>query len=237
MKTAKAKHIHTFLWLSLVCLHLVLGSCKKDTDPKPGDVGSVTDVEGNVYQTVTINGLTWMTENLRVTRYRNGDNIDHLAGSDAWTNAQAGAYCHYENAESNALRYGCLYNWSAVNDARGLAPAGWHVASFTEWENLMETAGGRELAGGALKQEGTSEWEAPNLGASNTLHFNALPAGLRDEAYTAPFYHAGLGGYWWTSTNYDILNASCWYVLHDEASIFESLNGKNCGLSVRCVKD
>lgn len=222
----------------ILLLSLALFSCKKDAGKENDIYGQVTDVDGNVYKTVTINGLTWMVENLRVTHYRNGDEVINIISGEDWPYADDyGAYCYYNNDESVGVKYGCLYNWQAVSDARGLAPQGWHVADFLEWERLLEAAGGREIAGGVLKSEGSSVWESPNVGATNALHFSALPGGLRDEAYLSPFYHVGTGGYWWSSTSYDNLNASCWYILNTEATLFEVLCGKNGGLSVRCVKD
>lgn len=221
----------------ILLVSILLISCNKDTEKDDDIYGQVTDIDGNVYKTVTINGLTWMVENLRVTHYRNGDEINNIINGQDWPYAADGAYCYYNNDQSLALKYGCLYNWESVSDARGLAPEGWHVADFLEWESLQAAAGGRDAGGGVLKSEGSSVWESPNTGATNALHFSALPGGIRDGAYLGPFYHIGKGGYWWTSTSYDNLNASCWYILNSEATLFEVLTGKNCGLSVRCVKD
>ncbi len=226
-----------FVMTGMLTLTLLLSSCNKETDEKPDGFGEVTDVEGHVYQTVTINGLTWMTGNLRVTSYRNGEPVNPVTDGNAWAYTQEGACCYYENDENNAAKYGCLYNWQAVNDPRGLAPEGWHVATFTEWENLREAAGGSQAAGGVLKSAGTTLWLAPNTGATNNLQFSALPAGLRDCTASGPFYEAGRGAYFWTATSYDALNASCWYVTFESSELYESLNGKGCGLSVRCVKD
>lgn len=136
------------------------------------------------YNAVTICCQSWMTKNLDVTTYRNGDPIPQITDPTAWTNATSGAWCYYDNLAANGTTYGKIYNWYAVNDPRGLAPEGWHIPTFTEAQTLIDCLGGSTAAGGKLKDIGTTHWTSPNTGASNTSGFRALGGGYRDFNYT-----------------------------------------------------
>ena len=97
---------------------------------------SVTDIDGNVYQTVEMGDQLWMAENLKVTHYRNGDEISTGYSNSEWANLSTGAYAVYDDNESNADAYGYLYNWYAV-ETGNLAPEGWHVPTDAEWTGLI----------------------------------------------------------------------------------------------------
>jgi hypothetical protein len=99
-----------------------------------GETGTMSDYDGNIYRTIKIGTQWWMAENLRVTRYRNGNAVPKITDNSAWTTLTSGAYCTYNSDETKAAIFGRLYNWYAVSDARGLAPAGWHVPSDAEWK-------------------------------------------------------------------------------------------------------
>ena len=114
------------------CL-VVFMSCKKNDDKNP--VNS-TDTSGVSYPTIKIGNQDWMAENLKVTRYRNGDEISHVTDNISWNNLSASAYCNYDHDVGNASNYGVLYNWYAVNDSRNIAPIGWHVPTDEEWKTL-----------------------------------------------------------------------------------------------------
>jgi uncharacterized protein (TIGR02145 family) len=128
---------------------------------------TVTDIDGNLYQTVTIGGRIWLAGNLKVTHYRNGDPISNVTDNGVWGNLTTGAYCAYGNDSTNIAPYGLLYNWYSVSDGRGLAPAGWHVATDTEWQQLELTLGMSQAdvdaiasargttEGGKIKEAGT----------------------------------------------------------------------------------
>lgn len=146
-------------------------NCCSDCPP------TVTDYDGNVYQTVLIGDQCWMMENLKVTHYRNGDPIPHVTDGVTWGNLTSGAYCNYNNDEGNVATYGRLYNWYAVDDSRNIAPAGWHVPSDAEWQTLVDYLGGDAVAGGKMKEAGTTHWASPNTGATNESGFTALPGG------------------------------------------------------------
>jgi uncharacterized protein (TIGR02145 family) len=121
----------------------------------------------------------WMAENLRVTHYRNGDAILKISDNNEWTQARSGAYSDCDDNEQIIELFGRFYNWFAVVDNRGLAPAGWHIPSDAEWQRLVDYLGGESVAGGKMKKPGTEYWRTPNIGATNESGFSAQPAGDR----------------------------------------------------------
>jgi len=154
--------------------------------------GTVTDIDGNVYETVVIGDQLWMAENLKATHYRNGDAL-----VDGFVHSMIeGAYTNYDDDPSNSNIYGKLYNWYAVDDERGVCPEGFHVPSDDEWTILTDYLGGWEVAGGKMKTIGTIEggdglWYSPNTGATNESGFTGLPAGYL-YGNPSPFY-SGMG--------------------------------------------
>jgi uncharacterized protein (TIGR02145 family) len=141
---------------------------------------TVKDFEGNVYKTITIGTQTWMADNLRTTKYRNGDAIPEVTDSSAWINLITGAYCNYNNTRNNdtIVSYGRFYNLYAVTDNRNICPTGWHVSTDAEWTTLTDYLGGASVAGDKLKEKGTTHWESPNAGATNEIGFTALPGAI-----------------------------------------------------------
>jgi uncharacterized protein (TIGR02145 family) len=113
--------------------------------------GAVNDIDGNTYKTIVIGTQTWMAENLKTTKYRNGDTIPTNLTNAAWSDATTGAYAIYNNDAANNTIYGKLYNWYAVTDSRNICPVGWHVPSDSEWTTLVNYLGGALVAGGKLK--------------------------------------------------------------------------------------
>jgi len=195
----------------------------------------VMDIDGNGYHAVTIGSQTWLTSNLKVTKYRNGDPIPNITDGSEWGNLTDGAYCDYENKSSNSDIYGRLYNWYAVDDNRNLAPEGCHVASKTEWEEMINFLGGEDIAGGKLKQTGTSLWQSPNKGATNESGFTALPGGGR--GFENVFSNQGIDCSWWTSSENQATTAYGKYVVFSTTSSFGYSSGKENGSYVRCIKD
>jgi len=207
---------------------------------------SVTDYDGNVYNTVSIGTQVWMKENLKVTHYTNGDNVTNISDGDAWANLTTGARCYlYNDSVTYAPVYGALYNWFAVNDNRKLCPAGWHVPSDAELnilviylDHTVDTTAmdwsGTDI-GGKLKEAGTLHWNFPNIGATNTSGFSALPAGGR--GFNGLFGGLGETEDWWSSTAYDDTTALKRYLHYYTAQIERSNWYKTCGFSVRCVFD
>jgi uncharacterized protein (TIGR02145 family) len=200
---------------------------------------TVSDVDGNVYNTVQIGAQCWTQSNLKVSKYRNGDNISTGLGNTVWSNTTSGAYAIYNNDPVNDGLYGKLYNHFAAMDSRGLCPTGWHVPTDGEWTTLETFLGGSSVAGGALKSTVTQPtpggWLAPNSGATNSSGFAAGPGGKRDSdgAYTL----LGTHGYWWSSSTSGF-NGWYRYLGYNGGGIYRLLNvDRRGGYSVRCVKD
>jgi uncharacterized protein (TIGR02145 family) len=217
--------------------------------PCTGGSGSVTDVDGNSYNTVTIGTQVWMKENLKASKYRNGDAIPTNLDNAAWINTTTGAFAIYNNDAANNTTYGKLYNWYAVADPRGLCPAGWHVPTDHDWQILTKyldpaadttqccsnTAGGKMKSTGTL-QAATGYWQDPNTDATNSSGFTGLPGGGR--AFNGPYFAFSQYGYWWSSTVGPNLNG--WSrTLNNISSIsYRYLyDYKTDGFSVRCLKD
>ncbi len=231
------KKISLILFVMLGIFFMISTGCKKKTDPVPEPV-TVKDIDGNVYHLVTINSQVWMVENLKTTKYRNGDAIPAVTIDSLWNKQAAtstGAYCNYNINGASIAVYGHLYNWYAVNDPRGLAPAGWHIASKTEWEALTTFLGGDTLAGGKLKETGTLNWLSPNTGATNSTGFTAVPGGFR--IYSGKSEMFGAFGVWWTSTPADDFSALNCGMFNDNAGALISANRKANGCSIRCIRD
>jgi uncharacterized protein (TIGR02145 family) len=200
---------------------------------------TVSDVDGNVYNTVQIGAQCWTQSNLKVSKYRNGDNISTGLGNTVWSNTTSGAHAIYNNDPVNDGLYGKLYNHFAAMDSRGLCPTGWHVPTDGEWTTLETFLGGSSVAGGALKSTVTQPtpggWLAPNSGATNSSGFAAGPGGKRDSdgAYTL----LGTHGYWWSSSTSGF-NGWYRYLGYNGGGIYRLLNvDRRGGYSVRCVKD
>ncbi len=195
----------------------------------------ITDIDGNKYQTVWIGNQLWMAQNLRTTTYRNGTPIPHVTDNTEWSGLTSGAWCWYDNSTSYEQPYGKLYNWYAVNDISGLCPSEWRVPTESDWTTLADFLGGVGLAGGKMKEAGTSHWDSPNTGATNETGFSGLPGGGRDEA--GLFHNTGSAGYWWSS----IEQSGTFAWLRNLSSNDDNLDNtlfflKKSGLSVRCLK-
>ena len=199
---------------------------------KLANSGTVTDIDGNVYNTVTIGTQIWMVENLKTTKYNDGTSIPNVTDYTEWGALTTGAYCWYNNNASNKSPYGALYNWYSVNTGK-LAPVGWHVPTFAEWTTLNTVIGG---VAGKLKETGTDHWASPNTGATNETGFTALPGGSRNGGYLAAFTGLGLSGYWW-STRDDNTGGAGEALMYNFDVISQYASVKWIGSSVRCVKD
>lgn len=197
---------------------------------------TVTDIEGNVYNTVVIGTQTWMLEDLKVTKYNGGVPIPCKMDKKAWPD-YSGSYCWYNNEEIYKTTNGALYNWAAINTGN-LAPKGWHVPSAAEWQILIDYLGGEKIAGGKLKEAGTSHWTGPNEGADNSSGFTALPGGSRiggDGMFD--FLWLGIGNSWWTSSKKSYLKSMCVTVSNKNSKVKVDAAEQTWGLAVRCLKD
>jgi uncharacterized protein (TIGR02145 family) len=148
--------------------------------------------------TIVIGTQQWMSKNLDVAFYRNGEQIPQVTDPAEWAGLTTGAWCYNFDDVTQGSNYGKLYNWYAVNDPRGLAPQGWHIPSDTEWTILESTLGGSSVAGGKMKEAGMLYWTNPNTGANNSSGFTGLPGGSRNSY--GMFGVFGNNGYWWSST-------------------------------------
>jgi uncharacterized protein (TIGR02145 family) len=211
---------------------------------------TVTDYDGNVYKTVTIGKQVWMVENLKTTKYRNGDLIRTTtpATLDISSETTPKYQWTYGGNESNVATYGRLYTWYAVTDSRNVCPAGWHVTSDAEWMTLTDylTNNGYGYGGSgsdiAKSLAATSGWTidetAGTVGndqaSNNSSGFTALPSGSR--SYDGTFGDVGFG-IWWSSTEYSTTSACNRYIYYNNSSVHGNDNSKRTGFSVRCVKD
>jgi len=198
--------------------------------------GVVSDVEGNNYSTIQIGTQTWMAENLKVGKYRNGDAIPYIGNTGNWSIQSAGAYTYYDSDPTNNVVYGKLYNWFTTQDPRGLCPSGWHVPSHNEWIVLTNFLGGNAVAGGKMKSTAPNTWILPNVDATNSSGFSGLPGGFRSNQETS--YNKGDYGFWFSSTEY---TSSAAWIRHLESisgkMITDDFTFKVIGYSIRCVKD
>lgn len=204
----------------------------------------VFDFDGNAYSSVVIGQQEWMTTNLHVLHYRNGDPIPTGLTDAAWGSTTSGAVAVYNNIDSNLDTYGGLYNWYAVTDTRGLCPTGWHVPSDAEWTNLMAfadpstntTCGScfqSSLAGGPLKS--AFQWNSPNTGATDLYGLSLTGGG--DKVSSGGYLNQGNQGYYWSATASSSTNA--WYrrFSYNNTNVGRLNDSKLDGFSVRCLKD
>ena len=215
---------------------------------------TVTDIDGNIYRTVTIGTQTWMAQNLKVTKYNDGTSIPLVTDGNLWATPLTPGYCWYNNDESGFRElYGALYNWyvldSAISGGRKVCPEGWHLPDNSEWTILTEFLekngygygnSGNDVAKSMASSTGwTADLIPGNIGNSqeenNRSGFDAPPSGYRDFDGTFD----SIGGYcgWWCSMQYDADNAWSQVLIYcsDNAGIYEY--SKQVGFSVRCIKD
>lgn len=216
--------------LALLLVVIFVCSCNPPSN-NPSGCGTVTDIDGNVYQTVQIGTQCWMTENLKVTKFRNGDAIPNVTNDTTWFNLTTGAYCDYNNNPANGATYGKLYNWFAVNDSRNIAPVGWHIPTDAEWATLGAYLGDSLVAGEKLKVTASN---SPAWDGSNSSGFSALPTGDRQFG----FMNIGTATHFWTSTVYPVSGAAWGRFLYSGNPYLQRDGYMNIdGHSVRCVKD
>lgn len=194
--------------------------------------------DGQTYKIVQIGNQTWMAENLRYS-----GNIPNITDNDNWINNKTGAWCYYNNDPANGIVYGKLYNKYAISNTN-VCPAGWHVPSDAEWTTLTDFLGGNVVAPFKMAYPGTQYWPSPNLYATNSSCFSALPGG--DRNYDGTFDFIGLSVFWWSSTPsfegignlppaYNWTRRLVFNV--DRVGLLRNNYDDTFGASVRCVKD
>ncbi len=218
--------------------------------PCPG-APTVTDIDGNVYNTVQIGNQCWMKENLKTTTYNNGTPIPNVTDHDEWLDLTTGAYVWYDNDISWKDSYGALYNFFTTVDPNGLCPIGWHVTTNEEWKDLTDYIGGtnspqgNELKscrqvnsppGGGCKTSEHPRWEENNYDwGTDDYGFSGLPGGYR--SYNGNFFDTGYNGSWWSSKEFSSGDAHGRCLIYLYGSVGGTLATKQVGYSVRCLRD
>jgi uncharacterized protein (TIGR02145 family) len=236
-------------WISYLVLNIliavVLSSCRKKEDDNNL---TITDIDRNVYHTITIGAQVWMVENLKTTRYSDGSEIPLVNTTSTWDAliSTSKAYCWSEDDISNRDTYGALYTWAAAingstsdisktGDIQGACPTGWHVPSDAEWTELELYLGGSSGAGIKLKEAGNDHWYYPNIPGSNESGFTGLPGGFR--WYDGLFNTFTEHGYWWSSSEYSETTAYYRNLTNNYANVYRNYANKEIGFSIRCLKD
>jgi len=237
-------------FFSLFFLLTAIVSCKED---EPIEIvkesGTLTDIEGNVYNTIKIGNQWWMAENLKVKKFRNGTNLTSIQTSSDWSAMESAAYCAFDNNNQNIATYGLLYNWFAVADINQIAPEGWHVPTDDDWKELenylgmsvseTDNFGWRGTnAGDQLKVEAPKGWTVyGSVWGDNSSGFTALAGACRlfDGRWAEPGLFAT--GFWWTGTEYSSSEAYYRYLDKKNSGIYRSHTYINYGFSIRCVKN
>lgn len=196
---------------------------------------SIMDVDSNFYNIVQIGEQVWLAEDLKTTRFNDGELIPLVPGHSVWVGISTPAYCWYGNDSVKfSFPRGKLYNWYAVSTGK-ICPIGWHVPSNQEWTALSRFLGGDSIAGGKLKTPGTIFWRIPNKGATNSTGFSSFPGGYRNGS--GIFLYGTIFNNWWSSDEITSEAASGWYVYHAETVLYHQITLKMFGYSVRCIKN
>ena len=187
-----------FLLLLLTIAFYSITVAAQDENPNAGM--PVRDLDGNVYRVIMTESGVWMADNLKTFKFNDGTPIPINRDRKGWDKIKSPAYGWYSSDVKYCETYGAIYNWYAVSTGK-LCPAGWHVPTEEEWNDLMDYAGTPQKSGdnpAKLKEAGTAHWKAPNTGATNEVYFNALPAG--EISYFYSDAEPGTMTNWWTST-------------------------------------
>ncbi len=217
--------------VSLLSLSISLKSIAQESTE------TVQDIDGNIYKIITIGEQVWMKEDLKTTKFSNGDSISTTTPATLdITNEPTPKYqWAYDGNKSNVEIYGRLYTWYAATDDRNICPTGWHVPTVADWSTLTTYLVSEYVAGGKLKEKGIIHWKSPNTGATNESGFTALPGGYRYGNGT--FYDIGVTGNWWSSTEVSTNNAWCYTMYNNLRNVNKHYGKKTNDLSIRCVRD
>jgi uncharacterized protein (TIGR02145 family) len=199
-------------------------------------IETVLDGDSNVYPYVTIGTQQWLISNLKTTKYIDGVVIPNITDNGLWAADTTGAYCWYNNdLATYKADYGALYNHYAISNAHGIAPMGWRVATNTDFTTL-QTYLGITLAGGKMKEVGTSHWQTPNTGATNETGFTAVGSGIR-FGVGGTFSQILQYGTWWASTLNGLTHANIFWSAYTDVSLFSYAEILANGYAIRCVRD
>lgn len=211
----------------------------------------ITDIDGNIYGTISLGDQCWMKHDLKVSHYANGSEIPNITDNSAWANLEDNntdkAYAIYNNNDNNQSdTYGALYTWAAAmnsenssitvpSNIQGACPDGWHLPSDLEWSEAIDFMGGGSVAGKRMKEIGSAHWNGSNNG-EDTYGFTALPIGTRREN-TGAFESIGNTIYWWTTSEEDATNAIKRQLYYMGDAIVAGGSLKSSGQAIRCLKN
>ena len=236
----KTAHPPAKLLVLVTMILILVTGCKKTDEPE-----TVTDNDGNEYNTVKIGDQVWMKENLKTKTLNDGTAVPLVTGYTEWFSLTTPGYCWYDNNEATYKNpYGALYNWYAVETGK-LCPSGWHVPTDNDWQQLVlfidPNAGigfvESDLTGAKLKEKGTAHWLSPNQGASDDHGFAALPGGCRLSYLDLDYNSIREFGFWWSSTESSVIKAWMVDMGYTYADLYRYASHKVDGFSVRCVKN
>lgn len=196
---------------------------------------TVSDLDGNIYHTTRIGNQTWMVENLKTTRFNNGDLIMNSPNNDHWKQAKQAAYSSYNNDSTLTKDYGFLYNYHCLKDDRNIAPKGWRIPTEDDLRILESFLNSNTSTGVFLKEKGNLHWLPSNETGNNASGFNALPGGYRDE--DGKFYMLKANGYYWTSTgSFELYHWSS-RMFQAFADVRRDSVFEQYGFSIKCIKE
>jgi uncharacterized protein (TIGR02145 family) len=194
----------------------------------------IADIDGNTYNTVTVGTQVWMAENLKTTKWQNGNAIPTTT-ADITAIVSPEYQWAYNDNSGNIAAYGRLYTWAAATDVRKICPTDWHVPTNTEWESMKTFLGGEAAAGGKIKEAGLSHWASPNTNATNETGFTARPGGYRMPAGT--YVSLTISSYFWSSTVDDASLAWGQGLHSSDGDMLQGGYVYNDGVSIRCLRD
>ncbi len=215
--------------LLIISLFSILGC-------KPGSLEIIKDIDGNCYRTLQIGSQVWMIDNLKVSRYRNGDSIPFIINDSLWAGTFSGATTVYMNNYELIKEFGLLYNWYAVSDARNIAPEGWRIPTKDDWEILIGYLGGYNLAGKALKNGAETFWLHKFSDTISNCGFSLMPGGYRN-GLNGNFHTMASNGYYWSANESFEFFSWTKRVYSGFANPYREPVNRNFGLSVRCIKE
>jgi uncharacterized protein (TIGR02145 family) len=237
--TRLIKYLVSKFWFLL--LSICLTNCEsnqKQIEDYTGQIGTVIDIDNNIYPTIGIGTQIWMAENLATSRLNNGTEIPNIIQDSIWVKTLKPAYCIYENDTQNYKKdFGLLYSFYSVKSDI-LCPDGWRVPTYKDWNKLAQFVGGLDKAGGKLKEMDGVLWEGTNYGFDNAYNFNALPGGYRWIGWTLThFLDRGLTGYWWTADSVDYTYATGFSIKNSSLTLSKEKLKKLNAVSIRCIKN
>ena len=221
-----------FLYL---LMSILIMSCSSEDSDNNCNVETMSDIDGYIYDVVSIGNQCWAKTNLNVSKFSNGEQIPEITSNFQWASTSSPGWCYYENSSENGLIYGKLYNHYAINDPRNIAPEGWRVPSAEDWEELFEYLGGVDIAGKHMKVSGEGDFGTNNTG-TNSSGFSALPGGRR-VGYTGASNQGtfSVGGQW---ADIAANNGGSFYISGGDNVYFGNWVGSsNNGNSVRLIRE